>query len=407
VSDSGVRLAGSDIVENPYPFYARLRRESPVWRVPGTDAVLVSTWDLVAEAASRIEDFSNHFRHALFSQDDGTVGVLDLGAGGAPDVFAGADPPDHTVHRKLFFSELVQKKMELLEDDISSLADELLDRLVTQDRADAAAGLANPLPIRVITERVIGFRDPDVAQVQRWVFGGSRMMGGRLRLDEMAAVGEEVGGMLPWVAEQLASELASPGRGDVLSAAASGVRDGVMSRAEATFTLMVLVGAGGETTTSLIGNAIRVLAERPRLQDAVRADPDLVPALVEEVLRFESPFRFHPRTARGTVELGGVEIPNGAMVMLLWGAANRAESVFEQPDDVVLNRPNAPLHFGFGRGIHHCVGAPLARLEARVVLTKLLGRTAHVQLDPDRPPCWTDNLWARRHERLPVVLHST
>lgn len=375
-------------------------------RVPDADAVFVSTWDLVAEAASRVEDFSNRFRHALFSQDDGTVGVLGLGPGGAPDVFASADPPELTVHRKIFFSELTQKKMELLDDDISPLADELIDRLLKHDHADAAAGLANPLPIRVITERVIGFRDPNVAQMQRWVFGGSRLMGGRLRLNEMAAVGKEMGAMLPCVAGQLKAALASSGRGDVLSAAATGVRDGVMSREEATFTLMVLIGAGGETTTSLIGNAIRILAERPSLQDSLRAHPDLVPALVEEVLRFETPFRFHPRTARRAVEFGGVEIPKGAMVALLWGAANRDASVFEQPDDVVLDRPNAPLHFGFGRGIHHGVGAPLARLEARVVLTKLLERTTQFRLDPDRSPRWTENLWARRHEHLPLVLQS-
>jgi cytochrome P450 len=406
VSEFGSRLVGNEIVEDPYPFYARLRRDSPVWRVPDTDAVLVSTWDLVAEAASRVEDFSNNFRHALFSQDDGTVGVLNLGSGGAPDVFAGADPPAHTIHRKLFLPALAQKKMELLEGEVSALADELLDRLLAEDHADAATGLANPLPIRVITERVIGFHDPDVAQTQRWVFGGSRMMGGRLRLDEIAAVGEEVGGMLPWVAAQLDAALASSAGGDVLSAAATGVRDGVLSRQEATFTLMVLVGAGGETTTSLIGNAIRILAERPSLQVELRADLSLVPAFVEEVLRFESPFRFHPRTARRAVEFGGIDIPKGAMVALLWGAANRDETVFERPDDIVLDRPNAPLHFGFGRGIHHCVGAPLARLEARVVLSKLLGRTTFFRLDPDRPPRWTDNLWARRHERLPVVLNS-
>jgi cytochrome P450 family 144 len=240
------------------------------------------------------------------------------------------------------------------------------------------------------------------------VFSGSRFQGGRLRLDELAAAGGEVAGMWPWVAEQIDAALAAPAagssRGHVLGAAATGVREGVLTEDEAAFTLMVLLGAGGETTTSLIGNAVRILAERAPLQDQLRADTDLVAAFIEEVLRYESPFRFHPRTARGPVELGGVEIPNRAMVMLLWGSANRDPSVFDRPDDFVVGRANARQHVGFGRGVHYCVGAPLARLESRVVITKLLERTRRWSLDHERPPSWVDSLWIRRHERLPIVV---
>jgi len=401
VSDSGLSLDAGALVEDPYPFYERLRSEAPVWRLPGTDVFMVSTWDLIAETVGRVEAFSNHFRHTLFTQDDGTVGVLAFGEG-APDVFAGADPPAHTAHRRVFFPELVRTKMETLEADVTALADALLDPIVAAGGGDAAADLANLLPIRIMAERVMGLHDADPDQTRRWVFAGSRFMGGRLRLDEMGPVGEEAAGMASWITAQLDDALASSGSGDVLHAAATGVRDGVLTHDEAAFTLMVLLGAGGETTTSLIGNAIRILAERAELQDALRADPARVPAFVEEALRFESPFRFHPRTARGPAELGGVGIPDGALVMLLWGSANRDPSVFDRADHVVLDRPNAQLHLAFGRGIHHCVGAPLARLEARVVLTRLLERTARFSLDPDRPPRWTDSLWLRRHDTLPI-----
>lgn len=395
------RLVNVDLVDDPYPFYEQLRQEAPVWRLPQTDAFLVSSWDLVTEAAGRVEDFSNHFRHTLFSEDDGTLGVIDNGEGGGPDVFAGADPPAHTAHRKVFFPELVQTRMDRLEPDVAALADQLLDELLRRECVDAAE-LAEVLPLRIMAERVIGFRGADIAQTQRWVFGGSRLMGGRLRFDELAAVAAEVAGMWPWVAEQLDDALAAPTGGDVLHAAAAGVRDGLLTHDEAAFTLMVLLGAGGETTTSLIGNAIRILAERPDLQDELRANVDLVPVFIEEVLRFESPFRFHPRIARRPVQLGGVEIPERAMVALLWGAANRDASVFERPDEFVLARPNRRQHVAFGRGIHYCVGAPLARLETRVVLTKLLERTRRFALDPEQPPRWVDSLWIRRHEQLPI-----
>jgi len=400
------RLIGADLVEDPYPFYARLRAEAPVWRIPGSDAFLVSTWELVTEATARVEELSNNFRHIVYRDDAGGVAVMETGDGGAPDVFAGADPPMHTAHRKLFFPELMQQRVARLDTEIARLADDMLDGLLGDGGGDAATDLANPIPMRVMTDHVIGFRGAEVAQTQHWVFAGSRFMGGRLGLGEMAAVGAEAGGLLPWVEHQLDAVMHSPGGNDVLSAAAGGVRDGVLSRDQAAFTLMVLLGAGGETTTSLIGNAIRILAERPHLQDDLRADLDAVPPFVEEVLRYEAPFRFHPRTARCAVELGGVEIPERAMVALMWGAANRDGSVFDEPDELIVGRPNAHLHVGFGRGIHHCVGAALARLEARVVLARLLERSTRFALDPDDPPCWVDSLWIRRHERLPIVLES-
>lgn len=398
---------GAELIDDPYPFYARLRRESPVWCVPGTDAFFVSTWALVTEATSRVADFSNHFRRAFYTQDDGSVGVLELGVGGAaPDVFAGADPPDHALHRKVFFPGLVQKKIEALEDDVAAMVDDLFDALPARGRVDAAVQIANPLPARVITELVIGFRDADPAQVQRWVFAGSRLTGGRVTIAEMTDVAGDVAGMLPFVVDQLDRALAAPRENDVLSSAATGVDEGVFTRDEAAFTLMVLAGAGSETTTSLIGTAIRILATRPDLQEQLRRDTSKVAAFIEEVLRVESPFRFHPRFTTRRVELGGVAIPAGALVALMWGAANRDESVFEDPDEIVLDRPNAGLHLGFGRGIHHCVGAPLARLEARVVVTTLLRRTARFALDPDHQPRWVDSLWVRRNERVPIVLEA-
>lgn len=401
VTDTG--LLGGELVDDPYPFYEQLRRDAPVWKVPGADAFLVSTWDLVTEATARVDDFSNHFRHAVFTNDDGTVGVMRVD-GGAPDVFAGADPPEHTLHRRVFFPELVQKKMEALEGSVTGLADSYLGPLLAAGGGDVTAGLANPLPLRVMAEQVVGFTDVDVAEVQGWVFAGSRFMGGRLRTDEMGSVGAEAAGLHPWVTAQLDAALASSGSGDVLHAAARGVHDGVLTHDAAAFTLMVLLGAGGETTTSLIASAIRVLCEQPALQDQLRADPRQVRAFVEEVLRYESPFRFHPRTATAAVELGGVGIPEGAMVALMWGAANRDEAVFADPAEVRLDRTNAHLQLGFGRGIHHCVGAPLARIEARIVLTRLLERTSSIALDAAHPPTWVDSLWTRRHESLHVVM---
>jgi len=395
---------GAAFVADPHPLFARLRRDAPVWQAGETPLYLVTTWHLVNEAAARVDDFSNHFRHTLFVDDDGSLGVLDGGEWGAIDVFAGEDPPDHGAHRAIFFPELVQKRLAHLEPDVVARTDAILDVALASDRVDVAAALANPLPLQVMAERVIGFSDPDPVDLQRWVLDGSRLVSGRLRLDEMATAADAVAGLWPWVDDQLASALTTPGAGGILDAAADGVRSGVLTREQASFTLMILLGAGGETTTSLIGNAIRVLAERPALQAEVRAHPELLPVVLEETLRYESPFRFHPRLARGPTTLGDVEIPDRAMVALCWASANRDEHEFVRPDEFDIERPNPRHHMGFGRGIHFCVGAPLARLEARVVITRLLERTREFALDEADPPQWVDSLWIRRHERLPIVV---
>jgi cytochrome P450 len=169
---------------------------------------------------------------------------------------------------------------------------------------------------------------------------------------------------------------------------------------------VILLGAGGESTSSLLGSAIRILADDPDLQQAVRADLDLVPALVEEVLRLESPFTGHYRRVRRDTRLGEVPLAAGDSLFLMWSSANRDPTHFDAPDELRLDRPNPRDHLGFGRGIHHCVGAPLARMEARVTLEELLLATDRFTLDPQRPPAYVPSMFVRRHAHLDVLLEA-
>lgn len=397
------RFAGPELIDDPYPFYAQLRRESPVWQVPDTNAYLVSTWRAIADAAGRTDDFSNHFRHLLYTRDDGALGVLDQVDAQQLDVFSGADPPEHTLHRKLFASGLSPKRIDLLEPVVTRLVDGLLDQLLSNERPDATSQLVDPLPARVIAD-LIGFADADPRQLHEWVSAGSRIMGGRIRLGDLAAAGGAVAEMPTWVRAQLDAATPDAHGGDVLGITAAGVDDGKLTDDEAVMALMIFVGAGVETTTGLIGNAIRLLAERRELQHRLRSEPRLVPPFVEEVLRLESPFQFHPRTATRDTTLDGVRVPAGALVLLVWASGNRDEQIFDDAAHLSLERPATPAHFGFGRGIHHCVGAPLARLESRIALTRLLERTRSFGCRPDEPPVRSDNLWIRRHERLPLAI---
>ena len=209
------------------------------------------------------------------------------------------------------------------------------------------------------------------------------MLGSTLTIDELIELISGIGDTQTWIADQLAHAIEEPGD-DLLGAVARGVRDGVFSDFEANSILLTLLSAGGESTTSLLGNAVRILAEQPDLQQHLRENPEQIPTFVEEALRLEPPFRYHMRSVPKDTTIGGVDIPAGSTVLLLWGSANHDDAEFERPDEVDLARPTPRHHLSFGRGIHHCVGAPLARVEARNVLTVLLERTTSISLDPDR-----------------------
>jgi cytochrome P450 len=236
------------------------------------------------------------------------------------------------------------------------------------------------------------------------MFEGSRLAGGLMTLEQLGSLAGGVAGMPAWTSQQLDVALRSNHGGPVMRATVAAVQAGQLTVEEAEFNLMVMVGAGAETTTSLIGLAIAQLAERPALQADLRRDPAKVPAFIEEVLRWDSPFRYHPRTAARATRLGGKEIAEGALLLLLWASANRDGAVFDRPDDFVIGRANAHQHFGFGRGIHHCVGAALARLEAQIVVTRLLERTDSVALDASAKPQWSESIWIHRHDSLPILM---
>jgi cytochrome P450 family 144 len=171
---------------------------------------------------------------------------------------------------------------------------------------------------------------------------------------------------------------------------------------EATIILHTLLSAGGESTTSLLGNAVRMLAEDPALQQRLRERPQDVDVFVEEALRLESPFRLMMRSVPHDTALGGIDIAAGSTVLLLSAAGNRDPAQFDHPDQIDLARASPKRHLAFGHGIHFCVGAALACIEARAVLNAILEQTRGFSLDPDRAPRWVDSLLVRRHAQLHV-----
>jgi cytochrome P450 family 144 len=396
---AGTMLLDPKVIDDPYPFYRRLHAEAPVWKVPGTEVCIVSSFALVVEATGRVDDFSSSMHYLLYRGDNGLPARLAFGEG--TQVLAVADPPVHTVHRKVVFPELMARRMSGLEVEVTEVAERCIDLALRDRSVDFMATVGNVVPITLITQ-LIGFRDADLGSLLRAAFDSTALVGARLTFDELNALMVRSAETYAWITEQLVT-YGAKSDGEILGTIARGIQEGALSDEDGVIILQNLLGAGGESTTSLLGNSVRLLAEQPELQDQLRERPELIATFIEEALRLESPFRFLMRHTPRDTSLGGVDVPAGTTVLLFWGAANRDEEQFDEPDEVRLDRPAPRHHLAFGRGIHHCVGAPLARLEARVVLTKLLERAGTFRLDSARMPRWFDSLQVRRHEYLPIA----
>jgi cytochrome P450 len=393
------------IVDDPYPFYARLRETAPVWQVPGTRTFFVAPWELVAEAVARVDDFSSNLTAVLIAGDDGDATEFDMTPlGPAINVLATGDDPDHAAQRKLVAPHFTAGHLAVLEAGLDAVMDALWADGVarSEGRVEWMSAVGDRLPMTLVA-RVIGLPDEDVAQLISLGYESTDLLSGLLSLADMGPLAEAAATLNEYLLAQFEKALAAPSD-DLLGAYAQRVHAGEMTAADVVGALVILVGAGGESTAGLIGNAARLLAERPDVQDELRRDPALVARFLEEVLRLESPFRGHYRHVRRDTELGGVPLEAGDHLLLLWAAANRDPAEFEDPDELRLDRRLSTHHFAFGRGLHFCLGAPLARLEARCAIEALVTRTTSFRLDPGATPAWQPSVFVRRHAELRLQL---
>lgn len=396
----GQSLLDPTVLDNPYPFYRRLQSEAPVWQVPGTQIFVISRYSLLDEASRRVEDFSSNLRGVLYRGRKGMPARLTRSSG-IPQILATADPPLHGVHRKAVFPELVAKRMSAMAPDVEQVAEACISQLITEGSADFMAVLGNPLPMTVVS-RLVGFKGSDIDQLLEAAFDSTAVVSASLSLFQLLKTIFRSAVIQRWLGAQL--QAASTGGDDILSAIKRNVESKTLREFEGRAILHILLAAGGESTSSLLGNAVRMLAEDQQLQQRLRERPELLPSFIEEVLRLESPFRFHLRSTSKDVAIGGLTIPSGATVLMFWGAGNRDPEVFAKPDEIDLSRPR--VHMTFGRGIHTCVGAPLARLEGLLVLRMLLERTRQITLTPGRTPKWVPSMQVRRHEQLFVTVKA-
>jgi cytochrome P450 family 144 len=374
--------------------------EGPVHRIGDSGFYAVCSWDAVNDVIARPQDFSSNLT-ATMTFHDGKVGEFPISELGSDmQALATADDPVHATHRKMLVPQLVARRINELEPVIAETARELLTSGLRDGTVEWMSAMANRLPMMIVT-RLIGVPDVDSEQLMRWGYASTQVVEGLVGPDELAAAGVAVMELMGYVNEHFQRAATEP-RDDLLSTLATACARGELADATAMNMMITLFSAGGESTASLLGSAVAMLGSRLDVQRAVRDDRAVLGTFLEEVLRYEPPFRGHYRHVLADTTLGGQPLEAGSRLVLLWGAANRDPSHFEDPNTFRLDRSQGKGHISFGKGAHFCVGAALARLEARIVIDALLDNTTHVEIaEMGR---WLPSLLVRRLEHLQLTV---
>ncbi|HTY27227.1 MAG TPA: cytochrome P450 [Mycobacterium sp.] len=394
---------GHEVIQDPYPFYARLRTAGPVHRIGDSGFYLVSDWAAIIEVVTRPEDFSSNLTATMTYTPEGGVAPFAMDkVGGPTHILVTADDPIHAAHRKLVLSQFTAKRVRAFEPLIAEIFEKLWATAVVDGNVEWMGAVANQLPMMIVA-RLIGVPDDDADQLARWGYASTQLLDGLMSAEELAASVAAITELSSYIVEQLGRAAANPGD-DLIGELARACADGRLEQFTAQLILVSLFSAGGESTASLLGTAVGYLATDPELQQRLRDHPELMGTFVEETLRLEPPFRAHYRHVLHDTQLAGVDLPAGSRVLLLWGAANRDPAHFEAPDEFRLDRPNTKGHMSFGKGAHFCLGAPLARLEAMTVLPMLFEHTAWIEAADVGP--WLPSVLARRYEYLRLTVSA-
>lgn len=400
---SSVDLTAPEFKADPFPFYARLRADAPVLpvTVPRTGrAWLVTRYDDVA-AALKDDRLLKNQRDALTPEQLRKARTVPRMFAALERGLLSLDGADHDRLRVLVHQAFTPRRIELMREQMQTLADDLLDRAERRGGpVDLIADYALPLPLTMIG-RIIGVPEEDHLRFSAW---STTLIGAASRRNPLLAV-PSVLMFLRYLRRLVAERTARP-RDDLVSAlAAAREGDDRLTADEILSMLVLLLTAGHETTVNLIGSGTLALLQHPDQLSRLRADPTLVRTGVEELVRFVVPAeQATQRYTREDVEIAGVRIPQGELVLAVLASANRDAAHFDDPDALDLSRrPNR--HLSFGQGVHYCLGAPLARLEAEIALTTLLRRAPGLRLAvaPERLR-WRGGVILRGLEALPVAL---
>jgi cytochrome P450 len=388
---------------DPYPFYCALRETDPVHWSPELNGWVVTSYEYVNSILRMHEVFSSAGRMAALLDtlpeaeraefqpiyDHFAVGLIR------------SDPPDHMRLRRLISAVFTPRMIQRSSAKIEQIIDSLVSGFPSEGIIDLVREFAFPLPATVVCS-ILGVPAEDIHRVREWTHGINSIIAGNLPLREAAErMQAALVELQAYYRDMIARRRSSPGD-DLMSLLVQAELEGDrLTEAELLSTAENLLAAGHETTTSLIGNAMWTLLNRPEELRKLREEPDLIPAAIEEVLRFESPLQRQTRVVKTETEFAGKLMKPGQLVFVMIGAANRDPEIFPDPDQFDIDRSGAK-HIAFGIGIHFCIGAPLARMESHLALGTLLKRYPGIQVHADKIE-WVPSAALRAPAKLPVL----
>ena len=382
---------------NPYPQYDPLLAGPP----PIVDAGPMK-FALVARYADVTAGLRDHEHLSSMQPPPPPEQVYEGRFKGARNML-GSDPPQHSRLRRLVSRDFTPRRIRELEPRIREIAKDLLDKVEARGQFDLMADIANVLPVTVIAE-MLGVPPELNARFKHWsdtIIGGDNRMPGMPPPPKLVRAIDELG---DYFTDEIERRRSHPGP-DLVSALVAAHDEGeVMSAADLLSFITLLLLAGNETTTNLIGNGTLALGRNPDQFDALKRNPAMLPRAIEEMLRYDGPVQGTVRFAREAVSLGGTEIPSGALALMIVAAADRDPAQFKDPEKFDITRdPNE--HVAFGEGIHFCIGAPLARMEARITFEAMLERFPRLRLkDPAMKPVYKGSYFLRGLESLPLEI---
>jgi cytochrome P450 len=382
-----------DIAKDPYPFFDAVRAHGPVWQPPGRDYLIVTGFDEMVEVSSNIRDFS---------------AIIGLAGAGAPLPFApegpditaqieahrpsilggdqvvNLDDEPHTKLRSLMNRLFIPSRLKANENFIAAYSDRIVRQVVAKGGCDLINQVATPFVTMVIAD-LLGVPEDDRQHFMDLIEASPAPGNLDASLNTHEGETHPMVAMTGYFYRYISERQASP-RNDILTELAQAeYADGTMPSMIDLMTLGVFIfGAGQDTSAKLLGSAMRYIIDVPGLQDQLRADPSLIPAMIDEVLRLEGSTKQTARLARRDTKIGSVEVKAGTRVLVAIAAANRDPRRWDDPNIFRLGRPKIKEHLAFGRGKHVCAGAPLARVEVRMILEKFLEQTSHIDLDESK-----------------------
>ncbi|MEH6569705.1 MAG: cytochrome P450 [Halioglobus sp.] len=374
------------VLNCPYDFYESLQTKAPVYQLPDTNIFMVTRHADIKDLLKDTATYSNNFNHLLKGPEPAQE-VLDIYAKGwdPVDTMITSDPPRHKVYRTLVNKVFSASRVDEMESYMEDIVHELIDTFIERGECDFIREFTTPLPVYVIADQ-LGVPREEIQDFKKWSDSFASRLSQLATSEEELENAKNIVAFQHFFADMIAKRREEPQDDMISDLVTTTIKDPdtgeerPLNMEELQSILQQLMVAGNETTTSAITGGMLSLINNPEQMQRLQENPEEIPNAVEEILRMESPSAGMWRVVKKDSEVHGVRIPKDSLLMLRYHAANRDRALFEAPNDINVCRHNAGEHLAFGRGVHFCPGAMLARKEMIVAFRALLSRLTNIAL---------------------------